>query len=85
MHGASAWLCIMWVPQHQMLLRPAALEGPTTPAPVPTRSFNKMVWCDGADGLVRIPTVDKVTCLQAVPGGDAGAGEGLLSSWAHMI
>jgi len=35
-------------------------------------SFNKMVYCDGADGSVRIATVDKVTCLQAVPAGDPG-------------
>lgn len=31
-----------------------------------------MVYCDGADGSVRIATVDKVTCLQAVPAGEPG-------------
>lgn len=35
-------------------------------------SFNKMVYCDGADGSVRIATVDKVTCLAAVPAGEPG-------------
>jgi hypothetical protein len=42
--------------------------------PVPPtlyRSFSKMIYCDCGDGLVKIATVDKSTCLQAVPG-DAG-------------
>lgn len=32
-----------------------------------------MLYCDCRDGLVRIATVDKVTCLQAVPA-DSQAG-----------
>jgi hypothetical protein len=42
---------------------PSPLVIPQTVNP----SFNKMLYCDCADGLVRIATVDKVTCLQAVP------------------
>lgn len=51
---------------------PASQSSPTASCPPLLRSFNKMVYCDGADGGVRIATVDKVTCLQAVPPGDPG-------------
>lgn len=43
-----------------------------------SHNFNKMVYCDGVDGSVRIATVDKVTCLQAVPAGEPGVNDGVL-------
>lgn len=44
-----------------------------------SHNFNKMLYCDCRDGLVRIATVDKVTCLQAVPAdSQAGACDGVL-------
>lgn len=37
-----------------------------------SHNFNKMVYCDAADGLVKVASVDKETCLQAVPADAAG-------------
>ncbi|KAL4458786.1 hypothetical protein ABPG75_013651 [Micractinium tetrahymenae] len=37
-----------------------------------SHNFNKMVYCDAADGLVKIACVDKENCLQAVPADAAG-------------
>lgn len=40
---------------------------PQHPTHAPCCSFNKVLYCDNADGLVRTASVDKVSCLQAVP------------------
>lgn len=37
-----------------------------------SHNFNKMVYCDGADGLPKIASVDKETCLEAVPADTPG-------------
>lgn len=42
-----------------------------------SHNFGKMIYCSASDGMVRVASVDKSTCLDAVPAGD-GACDGVL-------